>query len=108
MSKLRDKMPVSERAKQFMPFAAVKGLEEAIRRKEEEVMPKKELSEEKANELNRLFMQLKKGMTVTAAYYGINEYTQIKGKITSIDAVNRQMRVDDTMISFDDIYNISS
>ena len=35
--KARDKMPVSQRAKQFMPFAAVVGLEEALRRKEAEV-----------------------------------------------------------------------
>ena len=34
MSKIRPKMPVSERAKQFMPFAALKGYEEALRAKE--------------------------------------------------------------------------
>ena len=33
-SKNRPKMPVSQRAKQFMPFAAVTGLDEAIRRVE--------------------------------------------------------------------------
>ena len=33
-SKKRPKMPVSQRAKQFMPFAAVTGLDEAIRRVE--------------------------------------------------------------------------
>ena len=31
------KMTVSERAKQFMPFAALKGYEEALRKKEIEV-----------------------------------------------------------------------
>lgn len=34
---IRDKMPVSLRAKQFMPFRAVTGLEEALRLKEEEI-----------------------------------------------------------------------
>ena len=33
MTKQRAKMPVSERAKQFMPFKAVSGLDEALERK---------------------------------------------------------------------------
>ena len=37
MKKQRAKMPVAQRAKQFMPFKAVSGLDEALRRKEEEV-----------------------------------------------------------------------
>lgn len=43
----RAKMPVSERAKQFMPFAAVKGLDEALQQKrhERELIPRAELSE---------------------------------------------------------------
>ena len=35
--KQRPKMPVAQRAKQFMPFKAVAGLDEAIRKKEEEM-----------------------------------------------------------------------
>ena len=34
--KIRTKMPLSQRAKQFAPFKAVGGLDEALRRKEEE------------------------------------------------------------------------
>lgn len=33
-SKPRNKMPIEERAKQFMPFAALKGLPEALAAKE--------------------------------------------------------------------------
>jgi len=36
MAKVRGKMPVSERAKQFMPFAAVSGLDAALEMKLEE------------------------------------------------------------------------
>lgn len=36
-SRIREKMPVSERAKQFMPFAALKGLPEALEKKEREL-----------------------------------------------------------------------
>jgi len=44
---LRAKMPLAERAKQFMPFAAVKGLEEALAAVERErCAPKANPSEE--------------------------------------------------------------
>lgn len=33
-----NKMPIEERAKQFMPFAALKGLPEALAAKEEQIM----------------------------------------------------------------------
>lgn len=36
MKKERTKMPVSQRAKQFAPFAAITGLEIALRKAEEE------------------------------------------------------------------------
>ena len=45
----RHKMPISERAKQFAPFAAIRGLEEALRKKEEEMKQKEKPKNE--NEL---------------------------------------------------------
>lgn len=37
MAKQRAKMPIAQRAKQFMPFKAVAGLDEALRKKEQEI-----------------------------------------------------------------------
>lgn len=42
----RSRMPIEDRAKQFMPFAALKGLPEALAAKEKAVAPKTGLSEE--------------------------------------------------------------
>lgn len=39
----RSKMPISQRAKQFMPFAALKGLDEALRQKEWEIETKQKM-----------------------------------------------------------------
>lgn len=39
-------MSREERAKQFMPFAALKGYPDALRKKEKIIVPKMELSEE--------------------------------------------------------------
>ena len=42
----RGRMNREDRAKQFMPFAALKGYPEALRKKEKIVVPKIELPEE--------------------------------------------------------------
>ena len=52
-SKPKHKMPIEDRAKQFMPFAALKGLPEALAAKEKTTVPKIELSEETAEETDQ-------------------------------------------------------
>ena len=42
-NKPRMKMPASDRAKQFMPFSALKGLDEALREKERIIVEKADL-----------------------------------------------------------------
>ena len=51
-------MDVGRRAKQFAPFAALRGLDETIRQQEIIYEPKRDLSEEKKNELD---MKLRSG-----------------------------------------------
>ena len=56
--RMRDRMPTQRRAKQFMPFSAVSGLESALRRKERdfeeydtvELVPEMEALAEEAEE----------------------------------------------------------
>ena len=56
------RMAVSERAKQFMPFKAVAGLDEALERKRLElgIVERRELSEEELLELDKKFSEIKK------------------------------------------------
>ena len=49
------------RAKQFLPFDALKGLQEALREKEIEYEEKKELSEESLDDLQKEFNKIEKG-----------------------------------------------
>ncbi len=79
MSKPRAKMPVSERAKQFMSFAALKGLPEALAKKEKIRIKKIELLEDMAVELDRKMHLLKCGKKATVVYYSLEEYLRITG-----------------------------
>ena len=60
-----------ERAKQFMPFDAMKGLQEALRKQEEinSRVEKHEVCEEQQAKLSELLSKLDKGMRIWLFYY---------------------------------------
>ena len=62
MNNLHHRMDQANRAKQFMPFDALKGFREALAEKEKLLVPKKELSEERKAELEEYekYVQTKK------------------------------------------------
>lgn len=99
-------MPLSERAKQFMPFAALKGLPDALREKEHITVPKVELSEEMAEELNRKMQLVEKGKIVTVIYFHKDEYIKITGMVSRIDETSRLLVIVNTKILLDDILDI--
>ena len=60
-------MSRENRAKQFMPFAALKGLEEALEKKEKIVVPKAELCDDYKEQLDFRLSQIQCGDMVTIA-----------------------------------------
>lgn len=106
-SKPKNKMPIEDRAKQFMPFAALKGLPDALAAREKVIVPKIELSEEMADELDRKMHKLAKGKIATVVYFRKDEYIKITGMIARIDETSRLLQIVNTKIPFDDILEIS-
>lgn len=104
---IRMKMDPAERAKQFMPFAALKGYEDALRAKEKIVVSKSELSEERLEQLDYKLRQVHKNDIVTAVYFCKGEYLRITGMVSRLDVTARILKVVNTRISFDDLYDIS-
>ena len=100
-------MPVADRAKQFMPFAALKGLPEALAAKEKITVPKVTLSPEMAEELDRKMHLLEQGKIATVIYFHENEYLKITGMIARLDTTCRLLQVVNTKISFDDILDVN-
>ena len=60
---------MDNRAKQFVPFAAVKGFEEALRAKEKIVVEKIELSDEMREELDYKLHQIFRNDIITVVYF---------------------------------------
>lgn len=105
-SKERRKMPIEERAKQFAPFSPLRGLHEALRQMERVVVPKAELSEEKAEELNRALLHTQKGDMVTVVYYSDGEYVKVTGKVARLNLDEKFLQIVDTKILFEDLYSL--
>lgn len=82
------------RAKQFLPFDALKGLQEELRKKEIEYEEKKYLSEETLTELNDSFNQIEKGSYVKIKYYKNRRYSEIEGTVTNIDYIKKKIQID--------------
>ena len=99
-------MAKSDRAKQFMPFAALKGYYELIREKEKVIVPRRELAEDSAAELSENISRVKKGSMIKLVYYHNGEYIKAHGLVSEIDFTFRRLKLVKTDINFDDIFSL--
>lgn len=106
MANNRVKMDRADRAKQFMPFDALKGFREALEEKERIVVPKRELSEEQKEELDFKMRQVRKKDIVTVEYFHDGEYVQVTGMVSGIDEIGRVIKIVNTRIEMGDIVDL--
>lgn len=104
----RPKMTRENRAKQFAPFAALKGFEDEIKWKEKIYVDKRELSEESLRRLDNKFKDVKKNDIITVVYYNKGEYLKVTGMVARIDVTARILQIINTKIEFEDIYDIET
>ena len=104
----REKMPVSHRAKQFMPFSALTGLNEALKKKEKELcfIAKPVISEEKAELINAELLNIDPGDKVCVEYYKDGEIHTVVGTVKKKDLTYHRIVVGAERIRTDDILNI--
>lgn len=113
------RMSVSDRAAQFLPFAALTGHNAAILETARLTDQKAELDELRKEELNEHLHLLKTLLVqkpqVSITYFVPDarkkggSYLTITGTITKIDEIQRQITMENgTMIPVDDIYEIES
>ena len=101
------KMRREDRAKQFAPFDALKGLHEALKMKEYEHdrVAKGDISEEKILEISQVLQQIDKHTLIEVEYFFDGYRKTIKGKAI-IDIPFQTLKFDRKIISFDDILDI--
>lgn len=100
------RMKNSDRAKQFAPFAALKGYEEAIKAQERQYSPPIILSEHRKAEINHVLCQLQIGDKITVDYYRNGEYHTIYDSVLKIDKNRHLLIFDGCEVGIDTIKDI--
>lgn len=101
-------MSRAERAKQFMPFAALRGYGAVIKEKEKIITPKKELTDEQAENLSKIVAVLKKGDVIKVVYYDTDGYVEKTGAVSGVNIPLSNLTVVKTQIPFSEIYSIKN
>ena len=99
---------MSDRARQFLPFDALKGFKEAIKERQKIKVDKIELSEEMAVELSYKLNQVKKGMIIKVVHYDNEEYIETFGMVSEFNETFSYLVIVKTKIFFENILNIES
>ena len=96
-----------DRAKQFLPFDALKGFQEALREKEREFEEKRELSEESLKVLDEELNKIEIRSRVKIKYYKNRKYVNIDGIVTNIDFIKKKIKINEENINIGDIVEIN-
>ena len=99
----RIKMTPLERAKQFAPFAALRGHGEELQKVSRPLPQKRELTEDEAAILNRRIVSKTKGDRVALIHFNGAEYRRVEGIFRSLDLPHRQLLVDGEAIPLDEL-----
>lgn len=99
-------MDNENRAKQFLPFDALKGLKEALHEKEIEHEAKVELSQEQIEKISQDILNLKEKDQVVVYYHNGIKYEKKVGIIKKIDYIRKRIILDENIVNFNDIVNI--
>ena len=101
-------MNKADRAAQFQPFDALKGLQEELRRREElrTRVAKKEISEEKMEKISFALSKIDKQTEVELTFYSGGHYYSLQGVVTAKNDIYKYLIVEEGKIFYDDIYEI--
>ena len=117
VSKTRPQMPMSDRAAQFAPFAALTGYESAIKETGRLTDERIELDEEALTALDRKYQLLIEALDdapeVTITYFQPDErkaggqYVSATGTVKKVDTFGRRILLQDgTRIPLDSVYDL--
>ena len=97
-----------DRAKQFLPFDAMKGLYEELREREKKVarVERRELDEEESAALNDALLSLRKNDRAEVIFFKDGFYYCLEGVVSEIDVVQKQIVFGAEKIPFFDLFSI--
>ena len=97
-----------QRAQIFQSFDALKGFREILKEQEKVVVPKKILSEDDLDILDRKVHRIKVGIIIKVIYYNknISQYISLEGKVAKINFDTKMIQIVKKKINLLDIVEI--
>lgn len=97
-----------DRAKQFLPFDAMKGLSEALRKKEEQRtrVERRVLDEGEIESISRALMRAEVGASVRICFYLDGHYVTIDGRVAKRSIEGKYLVIGEGKIFFEDILSL--
>lgn len=95
----------ADRAKQFAPFDALRGLREALAKKEEEHerQEKRELSEEEQAAIEQALVEIARGDEAEAVCFEDGKYVKVVGTVVRVDTNFRYLQIGEGKIAFSNL-----
>ena len=106
MGQKLSKMTNLQRAKQFMPFAALKGFEERLAAVAKYRERRKVLSDDQLQELDQQWLKLEEGNLVRIVYYYQDTHQSTEGIVQKIDEPRHVILVQNLKIRLSNIMSL--
>jgi len=95
-----------DRARQFLPFDALKGFREMLLEKEREIEERRELSLDNIEAIDLTFKDINIGTKIKIIYYDEYHYIEIIDIVKRIDNIDKKIYLNNKIIDFKDIIRI--
>lgn len=98
----------ADRAKQFLPFAALSGFGGYIRDEEEIKEERPILADDEVARLNEALSAVDVGERVEISYFSCGKRTRVSGTVSAIDRVWGRIKVGESEICISDIVGVEA
>ena len=105
---MADKNNDVNRAAQFLPFDALKGLSEELQERIDRRtrVQKHDFSEEQKEELSKVLCKIEKGTKISVTFYCNGHYFNLHGEVSKVNPIYQYLLIGQKKIFYDDIYDI--
>ncbi len=97
-----------DRGRLFLPFAALVGFEDLVKKQTQTPDRRRERSDEENELLSRRVLSLRRGMQIRVTFYEDGFYRTCSGTVRRVEAVFRTLTLDSRVLSFDDLYAVET
>lgn len=101
-------MDLTQRAHIFSAFDALKGFRELLKEKERIIVPKRILSEDDLEVLNRKIHEVKLGMILTVVYFDNGDYVKFTGRVAKVKLDEQYVQIVKKKINIKDIVDLQA